>query len=369
MRISKLLFTAVSISMLAAGSALADKQQEMDEYLLKPWSIFDLPQIPVPLADVNETEPNNTCGTANPYTLGDVYHGGLAAPGGDQDWISFSANQNDLITAATDADQGSTTDTYLELYASDCTSLLAFNDDGGPGLFSLISDFKAPSTGTYYLKIRGFSSSTVGLYVAVVTAVPQLGPGFCPVGFYKASKLNANQPIEDLVEVCAPTIKFNPQPGQVIADVVIDICLDHTWVGDITITLTHTSSSGEVKTVDLVQRPGVPQSTFGCSGDLVCDPENKYYFGSDPSLAPLGEVDCDPIIAPACYAVAVENPDGLHIFRDQPCGDGFWELCIRDDAAGDTGFIYNWSVHLLCEAGPVSVENASWGDIKAAYRP
>jgi subtilisin-like proprotein convertase family protein len=367
MRILNVLFTVAAVSLLATGTVLADKQQEMDEYLLKPWSILDLPQIPVPLADVNESEPNNTCGEADAYTLGDVYHAGLTP--GDQDWISFSANQNDVITAATDADQGSTTDTYLELYASDCTTQLAFNDDGGPGLFSLITDFKAPYTGTFYLKIRGFSSTTQGLYIAIVTAEPQLGPGFCPVGFYKASKLNANQAIEDLLTICAPTIKFNPQPGQVIADVVIDICLDHTWVGDLTITLTHTSSSGEVKSVDLVQRPGVPQSTFGCSGDLVCDPENKYYFGSDPSLAPLGEEDCDPIIPPACYAVAVENGTGLEIFRGQPCGDGFWELCITDDAAGDTGFLYNWSVHLLCESGPVAVESSTWGDIKAAYRP
>jgi len=367
MRISNVFFTVVSISLLAAGSVLADKQQEMDEYLLKPWSILDLPQLPVPLADVNESEPNGTCATADPYALGDVYHGALS-PAGDQDWISFSANQNDEITAATDTDQGSTTDTYIELYASDCTTQLAFNDDGGPGLFSLIADFKAPYTGTYYLKIRGFSSTTVGLYIAIVNATPQTGPGFCPVGFYKASKLNANQAIPDLGEVCAPTIKFNPQPGQVIADVVIDLCLDHTWVGDLTITLTHTSSTGEVKTVDLVQRPGVPQSAFGCLGDLVCDAENKYYFGSDPTLAPLGETDCPPIIPPACYAVAVEDPNGLEIFRGQPCGDGFWTLCITDDAAGDVGFIYNWSVHLLCESGPVSVEQASWGEIKSTYR-
>ena len=123
-----------------------------------------------------------------------------------------------------------------------------------------------------------------------------------------------------------------------------------------------------VKTVDLLQRPGVPESGAGCPGDLVCDPENKYYFGSDTSLEPMGEFDCPSIIEPGCYAVAIENVAGLEIFRDQPKGDGEWTLCISDNAAGDLAFINNWSVHLLCEPGPVSVDDASFGKVKSAYR-
>jgi subtilisin-like proprotein convertase family protein len=48
-------------------------------------------------------------------------------------------------------------------------------------------------------------------------------------------------------------------------------------------------------------------------------------------------------------------------------GDGTWRLLISDSAAGDEGFVYNWSVHLLCET-PISVEDQSWGEVKALYQ-
>jgi subtilisin-like proprotein convertase family protein len=369
MRITKLFLIAASMSLLAVGIAFADKQTEMDEFLLKPWQLSDLPQLPISLADVNETEPlNDTC-PGEPYTLDDTYHGAITS--GDNDWICFQCNLGDVITAGTDADPGlPTVDTFIELWDNTCGNSLISNDDGGPGLYSLIDGFVAPYTGAYYLQIRGFSSSSVGNYIAQASCVGATGPSSCPVGTYKASKTNVNAdiPDNDPAGLVTPAIKFNPQPGVVITDVVIDLCMDHTWVGDLVITLKHTSSTGEVRAVDLVQRPGVPQTTFGCAGDLVCDPENKYYFGSDPSLEPLGEFNCPSIIEPACYAVAIENAGGLEIFRDLPRGDGFWTLCIVDNAAGDTGTVFNWSVHLLCESGPVSVEEASWAKIKSNYR-
>ena len=157
-------------------------------------------------------------------------------------------------------------------------------------------------------------------------------------------------------------------PGLVITDVVVDLNIEHTWAGDLTITLCHTDGGGVVTCVDLVNRPGVPQTSFGCSGDLVSDPENKYYFSSRADLDPLGEIDCPSILDPACYNTAPENGvNDLSIFNGLPLGDGSWQLFISDSAAGDVGFVYNWSVHLLAEA-PISVEPSSWGNIKASYR-
>lgn len=369
MRIAKLLLTVVSISLLGVGSAFADKQGEMDELLLKPWNLLDLPQYPTPLADVNETEPlNDTC-PGEPYALDDVYHAAIN-PGGDEDWVCFQCNAGDEMTLGTDADGGlPTVDTYIELYDNTCSGLLAEDDDGGPGLFSLIDGYVAPYTGSYYLKVRGFSSSSVGNYIFVGTCSAPAGPQVCPVGLYKASKINVNMEISDtLGTIETPGIKFNPQGNTIITDVVIDICMDHTWVGDVTVQLKRTDSSGGVVTCDLIQRPGVPQTTFGCAGDLICDPENKYYFGSDPTHDPLGEFDCPSEIPSACYAVAIENPGCLEDYRDLLKGDGVWTLCITDDAAGDDGFIYNWSVHLKCEPGPVSVDEASFAEIKGKYR-
>ena len=57
-------------------------------------------------------------------------------------------------------------DTYLELYDGYCT-LIASNDDGGPGLYSLMSG-TLPATGTYTIRVRGFGGST-GSYSITMT--------------------------------------------------------------------------------------------------------------------------------------------------------------------------------------------------------
>jgi len=369
MRIPRLVFLTASLLILVAGASFASKQDQLDALSIKPWTLRDLPQLNNILADVNENEPNDTC-PGEAYTLGDTFHGAIAPPG-DLDWVYFQCNQGDLLTIGTDADGGlPTVDTVIELWDGACGSMLTSNDDGGPGLYSLIQDYSIPATGTYALKVRGYSaSSSTGNYILVGDCVPGPSVGFCPVGAYKASKINVNLPISnDLPPTECPSIKFNPQPGCIITDVVIDVNLDHTWVGDRTMTLTHTSDAGAVKSVDLLQRPGVPQSTYGCSADLIGDPEHKFYFSGRADLFPLGEgVLCINPIPTGCYAIAPENTQGMDIFNGQDVGDGTWSLTISDAAGGDDGFIYNWSVHLLVEC-PVSVEDATWGGIKAEYK-
>jgi hypothetical protein len=366
----RLVLVSLAFVAVAVGSAFASKQDEINNFTLKPWSITDLPALSAQ-ADVNENEPNDTC-PGEPYTLNDTFHGAIS-PAGDLDWISFSANAGDAITIGTDADVDlPTVDTYIELWDDTCGTELTFDDDGGPNLYSLISGFVAPYTGTYNLKIRGFSAtSSTGNYICVGNAATPQGPGFCPIGTYKAVKRNVNLAIPDNspgTPIVCPVITFNDVPGLVIVDVVIDLNIEHTWVGDLIATLRHTASDGTVTDVDIINRPGVPQTSFGCSGDMVSDPENKYYFSSREDLAPIGETDCPATLDPACYGTAPENGvNDLSVFNGLPLGDGSWELIISDNAAGDTGFVYNWSVHLLAEA-PISVTPASWGQIKADYR-
>jgi subtilisin-like proprotein convertase family protein len=369
MKSFRLALLALTIVALAVGSAFATKQDEINSLTLKPWSITDLPQLSA-MADVNEAEPNDAC-PGNAYTAGDNFHGEIN-PAGDLDFITFTATAGDEITIGTDADGAlPTVDTVIELYADDCSTLLTSDDDGGPGLYSLISGFAAPYTGSYNLKIRGFSATTsTGNYLALGNVATPQGPGFCPLGTYKAIKRNVNLdiPDNDPAGLDCPDITFwDLADGSVITDVVVDLNIEHTWVGDLVITLCHTSDSGAVTCVNLVDRPGVPESSFGCSGDLVSDPENKYYFSSRQDLALLGETDCPTVIDPACYHTAIESVPGLEVFNGLPFGDGSWSLEIVDNGAGDTGFVYNWSVHLLADA-PVSVEASSWGSIKANYR-
>ncbi len=370
MKFAKLALFSLSI-LVFATAAFASKQDELDHQALKPWTLAEHMSLLSTAADVNETEPNNVC-PGESFTPGDTFHGELVS--GDEDWVFFNANAGDAITIGTDEDLGlPTVDTVIELWDDTCGAMLTSNDDGGPGLYSLIDGFEAPYTGQYSLKVRGFLPDRVGNYVLLGNVVVPLGPGFCPIGTYKASKINVNAAIPDFSStdpqppLVTPAIKFNDQPGVIVTDVVIDLDMEHTWAGDLIITLEHTSDSGAVTAIDLVQRPGVPETGFGCDGNLVHDPENKYYFGTRPDLNTLGDDVCREEIPGGCYAVAPENPDALTIYRGMAKGDGTWRLIISDNAAGDLGYVYNWSVHLLCES-PISVEPKSWGNIKASYR-
>lgn len=111
-----------------------------------------------------EQEPNDTCGQAQAMFLGDVVSPAFLEAGG-QDWYGWTMYAGDVITCGTDiVNEGDDTDTYIELYASDCATLLAYNDDGGPGLFSQIAGYVVPYTGFYYLKVRGYGGATTGPY-------------------------------------------------------------------------------------------------------------------------------------------------------------------------------------------------------------
>jgi subtilisin-like proprotein convertase family protein len=351
---------AAAAMLLCVGVASADPASPVE----KDWTLFDLSEFAAgALADVNEVEPNDTC-PGNAYAWGDVFHAAIS-PAADVDWVTFSANAGDVLTLGTDADGATPAgDTHITLFKDDCTTQLALDDDGGPGLYSLIAGHVATYTGQYNLKIRHYSASGTGGYKFVGTKVDAYN-GYCPLDNYKGLKFDANVSIPDNTPagIDVGPIVFPPD-GTTILDVVVDLGITHTWVGDLIVTLTHVSPACGVQSVDLINRPRVPEfSTVGCSGNLVGP--DKYFFGTG-ALEALGEERCTVTLPPACYAVAPENANGLMVFRGCP-KDGEWWLHVSDNAGGDLGTIVNFSVHLLNE-GPVAVEQASWGSVKAGYR-
>ncbi|UCE67505.1 MAG: hypothetical protein JSU85_05670, partial [Candidatus Zixiibacteriota bacterium] len=92
-------------------------------------------ELPVPLNIVSEVEPNNTCETGNLIACGDtVWCATLTAHQDDDDWYTFTlaSDQQVIIQThptGTACQEASMTDTYLELYEADCTTLIAYNDD------------------------------------------------------------------------------------------------------------------------------------------------------------------------------------------------------------------------------------------------
>ena len=79
---------------------------------------------------------------------------------GDQDWVTFTA-QGLVEYIIETTDLGPAADTYLYLYDTDATTLLAANDDYGGSLASRI-EWTAPVTGTYYLLVKHWSPSAGG---------------------------------------------------------------------------------------------------------------------------------------------------------------------------------------------------------------
>jgi hypothetical protein len=104
-------------------------------------------------------EPDDTAAEANVIISGETQlHNFHVA--GDNDWMRISVDTGDSYVFETSA-AGSSTDTYMYLYDTDGTTVLEYDDDGGSGLFSLIS-YTFSDAGTYYIMVRPYSSSYVG---------------------------------------------------------------------------------------------------------------------------------------------------------------------------------------------------------------
>jgi len=86
--------------------------------------------------------------------------GAALAEVGDQDWVRFDAlGGADYLIKTTDL--GPQSDTILEVYDRNRVTLLASNDDAGPGNASALT-FTAPATGAYFIRVRHFNPAQTG---------------------------------------------------------------------------------------------------------------------------------------------------------------------------------------------------------------
>jgi hypothetical protein len=129
----KSLFVFLAAAMLALSSALAlaqctpDSYEEDDACIASKTVIYG-----------GDTQTHNFCQDA-------------------EDWISFNACTGRSYTIETSS-LGASADTVLELYGTDCSTLLLSDDNGGAGLASLIN-WTAPSAGTYHIKVLQFDGT------------------------------------------------------------------------------------------------------------------------------------------------------------------------------------------------------------------
>ena len=112
-----------------------------------------------------EQEPNNDRASANAIGHGQVIRGSITA--GDEDYYVVTLSGVATIDIWTSAvNGGRTVDTYLEMFAENQETRIAYNDDRGGravGLYSGINRADV-AAGTYYFKLRGFSRFSIGDY-------------------------------------------------------------------------------------------------------------------------------------------------------------------------------------------------------------
>jgi serine protease len=147
------------------------------------------------------------------------------------------------------------------------------------------------------------------IYVAQITLIPTYT--------YRSGTLNA--PIRDYATTTASLIVSQPVK---ITNVQVQFNVEHSWTGDLLITLT--SPSG--KTITLVNRRGGSGDNF-----------------ADTVLTDQADVPIAAGIAPFRGSYRPEQP--LGVFRDQDAS-GTWTLRIQDRAGGDTGRLVNWSLYI-----------------------
>jgi hypothetical protein len=152
----------VPLVLLFSGLALADKYDPNE----KDWHYGPI----IGTSVMPEVEPNNAC-PGQGMACGDVIDPAAISTGGDLDWYFFDVpSAGTALTIGTDAPTGGgSCDTYLELYDSCTGGIIAYDDDSGPGVYSLITNYMTTHAGAFYVKCRGYSSSTTGGYKLFVT--------------------------------------------------------------------------------------------------------------------------------------------------------------------------------------------------------
>jgi subtilisin-like proprotein convertase family protein len=117
--------------------------------------------------------------------------------------------------------------------------------------------------------------------------------------------------------------------------------LNHTWVGDLVVTLRAPGGSPGVVVID---RPGVPATTFGNNGNNFC----QTVLDDEGTLGPIENAPAS--VAPFSGSWTPNNPlsafDGIN-------PNGTWTLNVADLASADTGSLRTFSLILQSTAPPV----------------
>ena len=127
--------------------------------------------------------------------------------------------------------------------------------------------------------------------------------------------------------------------NRIITDLDVTLDVNHTWIGDLRLQLTHIDSNTEIT---LINRPGYPASQYGCGND------NIRTILDDEITSPV-ENKCAASPAAISGIYQPQNPlvqfDGISIA-------GTWTLNVADVYPNDAGSLRNWCLVASISAVP-----------------
>ncbi len=193
--------------------------------------------------------------------------------------------------------------------------------------------------------VTGLQGNTV--YYWRVKAVNGCGDGgFSATAAFQTANLNCNVTFNstdvpkeiDPASVNTAVSTLNVPLNTLIADVNVSVQVDHSWIGDLDATVSSPSGTD----IQLFDRPGVPETDFGCDGNNI----NVVFDDEAASTAADLEATCgaNPGISGPYQPITP-----LSTLDTEPA-QGTWTLSITDNYPEDGGSITGWSV-TFCVGG------------------
>ncbi|MBI5858457.1 MAG: M36 family metallopeptidase, partial [Sphingobacteriales bacterium] len=234
-------------------------------------------------------------------------------------WNALAAAETYEVQVATDAG-------FVTIVAS-ATGLISPNYTPA-GLLNLT---------TYYWRTRAVNICGIGNYSSVFS--------FTTANVTCATTPSTNVPVT-ISSSGTPTITSTlaiPTCGTITGVKVQNLNITHTWVGDLRVTLT--SPVGTI--ITLFDRPGVPASSFGCSGD------NLALNFDDAAILTAANFEntCGNLPAISGTFQPISALSGLNGENMS----GTWTLTVQDFASGDGGTLDSWGLEICstpCPAPP-----------------
>jgi subtilisin-like proprotein convertase family protein len=170
---------------------------------------------------------------------------------------------------------------------------------------------------TYYWRVRASNACGLGSYSAPLSFTTTLVVCDSPAA---AIPDNNTSGVSRIVTV--------PQLVK-MTDLNVWVDVTHPWVGDVSLVLEHEETGSRVTLLD---RPGYPDSFWGCSGN---DIDATF---DDEALA-QAEVSCS--LAGSALSGLVQPNESLATF-DGELWLGTWRLTVADHAPYDSGTLNSW---------------------------